>query len=192
MKDAPESDLVATLSGGDRRSIGRANEVADRVGDLASAAAQLLLAIEGDDPVVRLRAADALEKASAKSPSILEPLKGDLLRLLKDHPQMEVRWHLIQMTPRLCLGQRERQEAVELLMGHLGDKSAIVRADALSALTEFARRDGDLRAQWEPALNRFTHDGAAAVRARARKLMRTLARDEDDPASHSSSSHDSS
>ena len=56
------------LTGGDRRSISRANEVVQALLQLSSAAvAQLICLMQDPDSIVRMRAADALENFRAKA-----------------------------------------------------------------------------------------------------------------------------
>lgn len=60
--------LLRFLEGGDRRSIGRSNEVADFVLRDRERFAELFEGLFHADARVRMRAADALEKVSAKHP----------------------------------------------------------------------------------------------------------------------------
>lgn len=67
--------LLKKLSGGDRRSIGRSNEV---VAHVLAHLAHFRYVFEGlatDDPVVRMRSADAIEKITAQRPDLLRPYK---------------------------------------------------------------------------------------------------------------------
>ena len=50
-----------------------------------------------------MRAADAVEKITARRPELLRPHKRRLLTELALIPQQEVRWHVAQMLPRLSL-----------------------------------------------------------------------------------------
>jgi hypothetical protein len=51
------------------------------------------------DPLVRMRAADAAEKASAQMHHLLNPHKAALLVLMEETTEIELRWHLAQMVP---------------------------------------------------------------------------------------------
>src|SRR5271166_6204805 len=91
------------LQGGDRRSIGKSNEVAARVLKRPDEFPELIELLWSDDPVVRMRAADAAEKASLQRHDLLAPFKAELLGLAEETEQAEVRWHLALMLPRLPL-----------------------------------------------------------------------------------------
>jgi hypothetical protein len=72
---------VAKPAGGDRRSIGRSPEVVARI--LADPALfdPVFDAIGDDDPVIRMRAADAVEKVTVRRPDLLRSHAGRLLEL---------------------------------------------------------------------------------------------------------------
>ena len=111
--------LLKKLRGGDRRSIGRVEEVVENVLGDASLFEPLLGGLFVDDPVVRMRAADAVEKITADRWELLQPHKSRLIRLAGDTGQQEVRWHIAQFIPRLDLNARERVEIVEILKQYL-------------------------------------------------------------------------
>ncbi len=168
------NSVLKKLQGGDRRSIGRANEV---VADVLRNPA-LFEAIFGgmldDDPLVRMRSADAVEKITAQRPDLLRPFKRKLLGQVARIPQQEVRWHVAQMLPRLPLGRAELDRAVRTLLGYLGDRSNIVETFAMQALADLARREVALRGRVIPVLEAHTSSGSPAVRSRGRKLLKQL------------------
>jgi hypothetical protein len=166
--------LLIELSGGDRRSIGRSNEVSREISRDAEAFAVVIGGITSDDPLIRMRATDAVEKASRISPHLLQPHKRRLLTDVAGVEQQEVRWHLAQILPRLRLTPKERRKAVTLLESFLEDTSRIVQVNALQALTDLALRDGRLRARVIPRVESSVAKGSPAVRARGRKLLQAL------------------
>lgn len=99
--------VVEKLAGTDRRSIGAADEVAEEIAADQALFDEVFEALWFDDPVIRMRAADALEKASRRCPERLVPHKGALLGELAEIEQHEVRWHVAQMLPRLPLNPQE-------------------------------------------------------------------------------------
>ncbi|HHT26349.1 MAG TPA: hypothetical protein GXZ82_03735 [Firmicutes bacterium] len=86
--------ILQKLAGGDRRSIGCANEVAEEILADSDLFAIVLEGILHDDPIIRMRAADAVEKASSKRPGLLQPHKRMLFGEIAAIRQQEVRWHL--------------------------------------------------------------------------------------------------
>ncbi|OUM97910.1 MAG: hypothetical protein BAA04_09495 [Firmicutes bacterium ZCTH02-B6] len=162
---------VEKLAGGDCRSIGAADAVAQEIAGDQALFDEVLAALYSDDPVLRMRAADALEKASRKHPERLRPHKDAFLGELAEIEQQEVRWHLAQMLPRLPMDRAEKARAVEILETFLKDKSTIVRVNALEALVQLARGEAALEAKARRRLADAMEKGRPAEKARARKLL---------------------
>jgi len=118
-----------------------------------------------------MRAADAAEKISAKRPPLLERHKAELLGLLAEAEQIELRWHPALLVLRLRLTAPERQRAVTALRRYLDDRSSIVKTCALEALAHLARNDARLRRDVRQLLAESLSSGTAAMCARARNLL---------------------
>jgi len=165
-------DILAKLKGGDRRSIGRADEVVQDVSQNSALFGDLFAGLLAEDPVVRVRAADAVEKVTRERPDLLQPLKRQLLGgTLRDK---EVRWHVAQMLPRLKLTPREQKRAVDILMAWLGDSSSIVKTCSMQALADLAKCDDRLLRRVRPLIERLTQTGTPAMQSRGRKLLKQL------------------
>lgn len=166
--------LAEMLRGGDRRSIGRANQIAKLVLSEPKRFAELVGCLWNEDPLVRMRAADAAEKISVTRPELLGPYKRDLLGLLVEAEQIELRWHLTAMVPRLELSAPERQRAAAGLLHYLEDRSSIVKTFAMQALVDLAGQDPTLRETAKQILEQALRTGTPAMKARARKLLKGL------------------
>jgi HEAT repeat protein len=169
-------NILKLLRGGDRRSLGRADEVAARVSKNLKLFPALMRGLWDEDPLVRMRAADAAEKVTRAHPKLLTRYKRELFGLMGESEQIEVRWHLAAMITRLPLHGAERELAVDLLHGYLEDRSAIVRTFALQALFDLAKDDAGMRPGVIELLRQATRTGTAAMRARSRKLLPILER----------------
>jgi hypothetical protein len=169
-------NVSCKLRGGDRRSIGRSNEVARQISTNKKLFAKVFAELRHPDPVIRMRAADAIEKASALNPHLIQPYKRHILNTIAAIPQQEVRWHVAQIIPRLRLTPRERDHAVSILFDYLEDKSSIVKTFAMQALADLAQNDSRLRKRILPIVEFLTASGSPAMRARGRKLLATLKR----------------
>jgi hypothetical protein len=166
--------IAAMLQGGDRRSIGKANQIAILVLSEPKRFAELIQCLWDEDPIVRMRAADAAEKITVTRPKLLNPHKQELLGLLAEAEQIELRWHLALMVPRLSLTSPERQRAAASLQRYLEDRSSVVKTFALQGLADLARRDTSLRELAKQAVEESLRTGTAAMKARARKLLKEL------------------
>ena len=140
------SSVITYLKGGDRRSIGSSNQVA----------------------------ALAAKRPKILPSSLLAPYKTELLGLLTEAVQPELRWHLAQIIPRLELRREERLRAAAALHDYLADRNSIVRTFAMQALADLAEQDASLRAEVLELIRQLTKSGTAAMRARGRKLLERL------------------
>jgi hypothetical protein len=169
MKPAPLSQL---LQGGDRRSIGNANKIAAQILRDARPLPELIECLWSDDPVVRMRAADAAEKISISRPDLLGPFKAELLGLASEATQAELHWHLALLLPRLTLTKSERERARTTLQRYLSDRSSIVKTCALQGMAELSKGEAQEEAEMLDLLEQVTRTGTPAMKARSRKLMK--------------------
>ena len=172
--DANNNDLVEMLAGGDRRSIGKANNVVDLVLADPKRFKEVFEAMLHTDPVVRMRAADAVEKISARHPEYLYPFKTRLIRQVAKIEQQEVRWHVASMFSRLKLNPEDRREVLTILDQYLEDKSKIVKTFSMQAMADIALQDSDLKPAIFRKLQKLTRTGSPAMQSRGRKLLAKL------------------
>ena len=166
-----KGNILAMLAGGDRRTIGRSGEVAAIVAKDARLFPQLIAGLWSEDPLLCMRAADAAEKVTREKPRWLPPYKKELLGLMAEAEQQELRWHLAAMIPRLPLNAWERRFAASVLMSYLKDRSSIVKTFALQGLAELAANDPEMRLEVLELLRQATRRGTPAMKARSRKLL---------------------
>ncbi len=167
-------DILQKLGGGDRRSIGKSAEAVRDIARTPELFADLFTGLFDADPVIRMRAADAVEKSTRQRPDLLRPWKRALLEQISTSQDKEVRWHIAQMMPRLNLTRLEQEKAVRILMGYLADQSSIVRTFSMQALADLAERDARLRSEVVPLIERLMQSGTPAMRSRGRKLLKQL------------------
>jgi hypothetical protein len=171
------SHILDRLQGGDRRSIGRSTEVVRAIMDDPALFPEVFEGMFSSDPIIRMRAADVIEKVSRKHPEYLQPFKSRLLSDVALVPQQEVRWHLARMFPHLNLTPEERERVISLLFTWVGskDRSMIVKVNSLQSLAEFAQEDARLRITLVNTLQEVIQSGSPAMKARSRKLLKGLA-----------------
>jgi hypothetical protein len=121
-----------------------------------------------------MRAADAMEKASRQNAAPLQAHKAELLGLLAEAEQQEVRWHLAVMVPRLRLTAIERRRVVKLLQIYLEDRSSIVKTFAMQGLADLALQDPALQPMVTELIRSLARTGTPAMRARGRKILPRL------------------
>lgn len=163
--------LLRSLTGGDRRSIGRSNQVASLALRRPGLVGVLFEGIASTDPLLRMRCADALEKVTASRPELLRPWKRTLLNDLPQIDQAEVRWHVAPMLARLPLMASEERQVLKILAGFTRDRSSIVRTLSMQAMADIALRSPGLLPGVERRIRRLASTGTPAVKVRGRKLL---------------------
>ena len=170
------TDVLLLLREGDRRTIGRADQVAAAVARNPKLFPKLIEGLWSADPLIRMRAADASEKVTRKNPGLLTPYKKELLGLMTEATEQEMRWHLAAMVPRLPLNAAERELAISSLNTYLEDRSSIVKTFALQGLADLAQGDPTIQPTVVEILRDATRNGTPAMKARSRKLLLRLER----------------
>ncbi len=168
--------LLKMLAGGDRRSIGKSEEITALVLSRPRLFDEVFAGMLNDDPLIRMRCADVVEKVTAQKPQCLAPYKTQLLKKVARIEQQEVRWHAAQMFSRLQLNKRERRLVLQILQEYLTDKSGIVKTFAMQAMADLAVRDEELRESIRKQLAQLTHTGTPAMKSRGKKLLAQLQR----------------
>ena len=162
------------LEEGDRRSIGRSNEVVSEVLAKPRLFRVVFSGLSVDDPLIRMRSADAIEKITAQRPEFLRSYKVKLIRDVAATDKKEVRWHVAQMLPRLDLNEQERRRVFRVLLSYLNDRSSIVRTFTMQALVDIARDSPALLPAVCQHIRELTIIGTPAMKARGRKLLTAL------------------
>ena len=171
------TNILDRLRGGDRRSTGNADAVAEEIAASPELFNAVFNGLYHDDPVLRMRAADALEKASQKRPELLAGYASQVISILKSADQQEVCWHMAQISPRLDLTRSEEKQVVEALKKLLSHKSKIVRVSAMDAMTCFAERDETIADEVKEIIKEQMKSGIPSILSRGRKLLQRLERD---------------
>lgn len=168
-------ELLRSLSGGDRRSVGESNRAAALVLERPELIAVLFQGLDSIDAVLRMRCADAIEKATARRPELLVPYKQALIQKYAKIEQQEVRWHVAPLLSRLPLTAEEAASVVRLLLSFTNDRSSIVKTLTMQALTDIALRSRHLLPEVTQHIQELSVIGTPAMKARSKKLLRALA-----------------
>ena len=109
----PASPIHDLLSGGDPRTLKNVDAVVKTVLAEPEHLDELIQCVlDSDDEIVRMRAADALEKAGRAQPLLLQTHVSLLLGAMSKIDQPSVQWHVAQMLGRVRLTRRQRSHAV--------------------------------------------------------------------------------
>ena len=170
------ADILEKLRGGDLRSIGRANEVAREVEDNPAIFESVFNGLVNDDPVIRMRAADVIEKVTRRRPELLFNYTSKVLSIMASAKQQEVCWHMAQIAPRLNYNESQENEIIESLKSYLVHKSKIVQVTAMESLATFAERNTTIFNEVIEIITELKKIGSPAVQSRGRKLLQRLTR----------------
>ena len=166
--------FTRTLSEGDLRSDGFANEVARIVSEQPALLPDLVEALSSSDPSVRGHAADALEKVARIRPrEVLAFLTRILSSAVHDEVAM-VRWHLAMVLGHLSTVAHDLSGARRTLLSLLKDESAFVRSWAITSLCILARNSPAQARSTAAKIAPLTSDPSPAVAVRARTALRLL------------------
>ncbi len=130
------------------------------------------------DPVIRMRAADVIEKVSRKHPGYLQPFKNKLIFKVSNIRQQEVRWHTAQMFSYLDISRDEKKLIVKILTSYFKkDKSKIVKVNAMQTLANLAEHDETLKPHLLKLIKEAVKTGTPAPVSRGKKLIKNLERE---------------
>lgn len=174
-------NLRSMLVPGKRIAAGRAAEVAALLLESPRKTAQAVECLWDEDPGVANRAADALERASCRSPHLLRHWKEALLGRMVDAAENKLRWNLALIAPRLELTVQETERAAAVLRSWLDDRSSIVKTSAMHGLAGLTRCNPAMMADVLDMLRILSRSGTPAMRARGRILLKRLEAGKDPP-----------
>lgn len=163
---------IDSLMDGDLRTKGKADDVAKKISFDQALFDEVIVGLSSDMPGLRMRTADAIEKASRLNPSLLFAHKKDILQVYAKIEQQEVMWHIAQLIPRLELSRDERRTAVTILCNYFDtSKSNIVKVNALESLMYFGVQSAETHKIAEGYLQKALDSDKPSLIARARKLI---------------------
>jgi hypothetical protein len=167
-------DILARLAKGDLRTTGVSEEVAEEICNNQELFDRVVLGLHSDNPGLRMRCADAIEKASIENHGLLQPHKKDILGFIGSINQQEVQWHVAQLIPRLEMTEAETDQAMQLMERYFAEpKSNIVRTFALQTICDLAANDQRYAKLANKYLQKALNDPAHSLQSRARKLLNT-------------------
>ncbi len=169
--------MLHYLKGGDLRSTGMVEQLLPFIKDQAKFD-ELFSHISNDDRIVSMRAVDAVEKISAKTPHYLTKHKAATLALLEQSKHIESKWHVALLVARIPLTPIELKQVWAKLTKWARDvsESKIVRVNALQAMAELSQKDQELKVILLPLLAKIEKEKVPSLVARIRNLRKLLAK----------------
>lgn len=168
------NQVLVWLSGGDKRSDGMSDQVAEIVIENPSIFPDLYEGLKEGDAVLRGRTCDTLEKIARKQPDLIEPHVSDLIVLARSDRSMVVKMHLAMTFGHMAVYQQHSSDLVDVLLYLLSDEYIFVRSWSISSLCIMARKYPDFV---EVITNRIAEQqfsDSPAIRSRTRVALNIL------------------
>ncbi|MFZ1676762.1 MAG: hypothetical protein WAT91_05785 [Saprospiraceae bacterium] len=165
------TDFDKILSGGDLRSIGKSNLVVSKIRNQKDFDDLFSLLFHTDRKIV-MRTADAIEKITLKNIDYLKHHKQEILNLCKVAQDIELKWHLALLVPRLILTKQELGIIWQTLTTWVTNKkeSKIVRVNSLQGLHNLLSQNQELTQDFNLTLSKIEMENIPSINARIRKL----------------------
>lgn len=154
--------------------VARVREVAALVERYPGKMRQVVECLLDSDAGLANRAADVLERASFRRPTLLARWKDVALDLLLEAKENKLRWNLALVIPRIRLTKPEIARAAAVLKTYLDDQSSLVKTAAMQGLAGLAQQDATLMPEVLDLLRVLSRSGTPAMRARGRILLKKL------------------
>lgn len=161
------------MRGDDLRSIGKSNSIAKAIGNQAEFD-ELFQYLFHEDRLVKMRAADALEKISARHPGYLAGHKKELFALLNKEAGIELQWHVAQLIARVSLTEKETKAVWAKLFEWAMNKnqSRIVRVNSLQSLFDLSNLYPGFQNKLTAIINKLEEEQIPSLSARIKKLRK--------------------
>jgi len=169
------------LKGGDLRSIGNANRILQEV-KTVSHFDELFECFFSSDRRVVMRAADAIEKITRDRHTWLQKHKRQIIKLMDQAKNKELKWHLASLSSRLILSTSECASVCRILSRWCLDRaeSRIVRVNSLQALAELQTRWPENQSTLIKIMNEVAKEKIPSLQARINRVRRTLKEQSDE------------
>ena len=163
------------LKGGDLRSVGRVNEIIAGI-KTRQEFDQLFQGLNHTERTVVMRTADAIEKITQNKAEFLQPHKAELLKLCRRAKDIELKWHLALLVPRLAMTMKELEITRDLLYSWASDKgeSKIVRVNSIQGLFELLAQNPGSKKDFIATVSELKKENIPSLNARIRKLLEAL------------------
>ena len=169
------NSILQMLAGGERKSIGKANEVVKLVRNDKALFDEVFEGIFNEDPIISIRSADVVEKVSRKNPSLIQNKKEIIFKNLHKFELFESKMSIAQIIGYLILNKKELPLAVNHLFKWLNEeKNIFVKVNCMTGLTDIALKHPELKNEVIASINDQMVKGSAAIKARGRKELKRL------------------
>ena len=165
------------LKGGHPNSLGNTVEIVDEVLAENELFNELFNCYFSNDEIVRLRTSNAMKRICNAKKAILIPYIDRFLTEIAQINQSSTQWTLSQLFGMLIkdMSKKQIEQAKKIMKHNLANNSDwIVLNQTMDTLTNWAKKDADLKNWIKPHLERLTADERKSVSGRAKKMIDKL------------------
>lgn len=168
-----EPFIEILAAGGKTNSLGRADEVITATLKDKKRLSELYDCLFANDPWIRMRAADALEKICRVNPDWLLPYIDKFADELATSSQASIQWHLAQIYGQVELTKVQKEFAINWLKNLLSSTEVdwIVAANSMDTLVKFVHDGSVTRQELITLLNIQRKHKSKSVVKRANKII---------------------
>jgi hypothetical protein len=168
------NSILEMLAGGDLRSDGMGDEVADLVLKNPHLFDDLLDGLKDSDDVIRGRASHALEMVSRHEPELLKSHIPWIINCANNDNLAMTRWHLAMIFGNLALYENFADMMFECLLDLIMDRRAFVISWAIVSLCIFGRLYPKTVRESLKVISPLQKDRSIAIRSKAGKAVNLL------------------
>lgn len=165
------------LKGGHPNSLGNTVEVVEEVLAKSQYFEELFACYFSTDETVRLRTSNAMKRICKSNKSILIPFIDQLLTKVADINQASAQWTLSQLFGLLekDMNALQTKQAKAIMQNNLSTHHDwIVLTQTMNVLSDWAKRDVELKEWLIPQLKRLESDARKSVSNKATKMIKKL------------------
>ena len=175
------SEILGWLSDGDLRSDGLADQAAEFILENPQLLDELFEGLYSENPVIRGRTADALEKVARKEPDLFIQRVPELTALVKKETVPMVKMHLAMLFGHLVPCEQRIDEITEVLLHLLKDESAFTISWTITSLAIIGVKYPERKELIYDCISRLGENESIAIRTRVRKAFDVLEGDKQFP-----------
>ena len=171
--------LHKNLKGGDLRSLGNTKVVISEITN-QNKFDDLFQNLFNSDRLVVMRAADAVEKLTKTHTEYLDSHKMELLQLFQSANNIELKWHLAQLIPRLIIRLKLNNEETGMVWNKLTQwafdraGSRIVRVNSMQGLFDIQEKLPELKKDFTDTLLKLDRETIPSIVARVKILRKKM------------------
>ena len=164
-------EFIQYLDGNDLRSIGKNNKILKLINSQKDFD-ELFEYLYSKNRAIKMKTIDIIEKITVKDNTYLKKHKSKVLALIIDNENIEFKWHLAQLLPRLEYNEDE----IEFIWGILKQwvmnikESKIVRVNSLQSLFDLRKNNSKFEVEFKEIIQKLEKENVSSINARIKKL----------------------